>query len=224
MARVARRGFIVNDIYRSQGAWYMATALANLTSTNRLTLDAYRSITFNNLVTVVGTGALTITTNDGGTGGDFRFFGKGHVEFWDTDSDLVVLHPLRWLQHVMSTFVSLIPAVNGVCTMAEILAAQEALRQVPPEIVVFESNAESVPLFERDSVKLLLSMGYRIFGFEPSAWSLRLREQRPDASPLYCNDYVALREGLQLTADMRLLGIAPDGARDIESQGRFRST
>jgi ubiquinone/menaquinone biosynthesis C-methylase UbiE len=37
MARVARMGFIVNDIYRSQGAWYMATALANLTSTNRLT-------------------------------------------------------------------------------------------------------------------------------------------------------------------------------------------
>jgi ubiquinone/menaquinone biosynthesis C-methylase UbiE len=37
MSRVARRGFIVNDIYRSQGAWYMATVLANLTSTNRLT-------------------------------------------------------------------------------------------------------------------------------------------------------------------------------------------
>jgi len=37
MARVARKGFIINDIYRSQGAWYMAIALANLTTGNRLT-------------------------------------------------------------------------------------------------------------------------------------------------------------------------------------------
>jgi hypothetical protein len=65
-------------------------AALSWTSTSRLTLDAYRSITFNKPVTVAGTGALTITTNDGGSGGDFRFFGKGHVEFWDTDSDLVI--------------------------------------------------------------------------------------------------------------------------------------
>ncbi|MFL5732482.1 MAG: methyltransferase domain-containing protein [Chloroflexia bacterium] len=37
MARVASKGFIVNDIYRSQGAWYMASALATLATTNRLT-------------------------------------------------------------------------------------------------------------------------------------------------------------------------------------------
>lgn len=37
MARLARLGFIVNDVYRSQGAWYMAWVLAHLTSTNRLT-------------------------------------------------------------------------------------------------------------------------------------------------------------------------------------------
>ena len=33
---------------------------------------------------------MTITTNDGGSGGDFRFFGKGHVEFWDTTSSLII--------------------------------------------------------------------------------------------------------------------------------------
>jgi len=57
-------------------------------STSRLTLDSYRSITFNRPVIVAGTGALTITTNDGGAGGDYAFVGKGHVEFWDENSDL----------------------------------------------------------------------------------------------------------------------------------------
>ncbi len=37
MSRLARKGFIVNDIYRSQGAWYMAWFLAHLTTGNKLT-------------------------------------------------------------------------------------------------------------------------------------------------------------------------------------------
>ncbi|MEA2575416.1 MAG: hypothetical protein QOH93_2714 [Chloroflexia bacterium] len=37
MARLSRVGFIVNDVYRSQGAWYMAWVLVHLTTTNRLT-------------------------------------------------------------------------------------------------------------------------------------------------------------------------------------------
>jgi ubiquinone/menaquinone biosynthesis C-methylase UbiE len=37
MARVGRRGFVVNDIYRSRGAWYMAVLLSTLTTSNRLT-------------------------------------------------------------------------------------------------------------------------------------------------------------------------------------------
>ncbi len=38
-----------------------------------------------------GTGAaLTITTNDGGTGGDFRFLGNGHAEIWDAGSTLTI--------------------------------------------------------------------------------------------------------------------------------------
>ena len=65
-------------------------ASVSWTSTKRLVLDSYYSIAFNKPVVVAGTGALTITTNDGGQGGDFRFFKKGHVEFWDLDSNLVV--------------------------------------------------------------------------------------------------------------------------------------
>ena len=56
--------------------------------TQRLTLDSFQSITFSEPVIVTGTGALTITTNDGGQGGDFFFIKKGHIKFWDTASEL----------------------------------------------------------------------------------------------------------------------------------------
>ena len=59
-------------------------------STSRLTLNSYHSIMFDKPIEVAGTGALTITTNDGGTGGDFVFSGKSHVKFWDTNSSLII--------------------------------------------------------------------------------------------------------------------------------------
>lgn len=60
-------------------------------STSRLTLGSYRSIIFQQPITVVGSGALTITTNnDGGSGGDFSFAKKAHIEFWDLKSSLVI--------------------------------------------------------------------------------------------------------------------------------------
>ena len=52
------------------------------TSTHRLTLDSYHAISFTQPVMSEGSGGLTITTNDGGTGGDFIFTGKGRVAFW----------------------------------------------------------------------------------------------------------------------------------------------
>jgi hypothetical protein len=60
------------------------------TSTSRLTVDSYHSITFQKPVTVSGAGALTIVTNDGGTGGDFSFGQKGNVAFWDLTSSLTI--------------------------------------------------------------------------------------------------------------------------------------
>lgn len=60
-------------------------------SPSRLTLDSYHSISFDAPVTVAGTGAgFTITTNDGGSGGDYAFAKKGHVMFWDAGSSLVI--------------------------------------------------------------------------------------------------------------------------------------
>jgi hypothetical protein len=60
------------------------------TSPSRLTLDAQRSIEFRKSVTVAGTGALTLVTNDGGTGGDYWFDAGASLTFWDRKSNLVV--------------------------------------------------------------------------------------------------------------------------------------
>jgi hypothetical protein len=59
-------------------------------SANRLTLDAYRSITFDKPLTVAGSGALTLSTDDGGTGGELSFVSPGRVAFWDLSSSLVI--------------------------------------------------------------------------------------------------------------------------------------
>ena len=39
---------------------------------------------------VTGTGAVTVTTNDGGKDGDLIFGDKGNVTFWDLASSLIV--------------------------------------------------------------------------------------------------------------------------------------
>jgi hypothetical protein len=51
------------------------------TSTSRLTLDAYYNVSFRAPVTVAGTGAVTIVTNDGGSGGDLLFFPGAKLDF-----------------------------------------------------------------------------------------------------------------------------------------------
>src|SRR6476646_5742895 len=60
------------------------------TATSRLTLDAMQSVEFDKKVTVAGTGAVTITTNDGGSGGDLLFGDKGNLTFWDLSSSLMI--------------------------------------------------------------------------------------------------------------------------------------
>jgi hypothetical protein len=59
-------------------------------STSRLTLDAQQSIIVNDLVTLAGSGGLTITYADGGAGGDLQFFTKGKVNLSSPSSSLVI--------------------------------------------------------------------------------------------------------------------------------------
>jgi The GLUG motif len=65
-------------------------APAAYASNNRLTLDARYSIVFKAPIQVQGQGALTLTTDDGGEGGELSFQNSGHVEFWDLGDSLVV--------------------------------------------------------------------------------------------------------------------------------------
>jgi hypothetical protein len=60
------------------------------TSPSRLTLDANYNVSFRATVTVAGQGAVSITDNDGGTGGDLIFFPRAKLDFWDLSSSLVV--------------------------------------------------------------------------------------------------------------------------------------
>src|SRR6185437_10842370 len=60
------------------------------TSTSRLTLDAYYNVSFRAPVTVAGKGAVTITYNDGGGGGDLLFLPGAKLDFWDTSSSLII--------------------------------------------------------------------------------------------------------------------------------------
>jgi hypothetical protein len=59
-------------------------------STHRLTLDSVQFIHIKAAVVVEGRAGLTLTINDGGTGGDLIFENGGYVNFWDLGSGLVI--------------------------------------------------------------------------------------------------------------------------------------
>jgi hypothetical protein len=66
------------------------TVALDWASTHRLTLDSFGAIDFERPVTVNGTGAVTLTTNDGGSGGALSFGAKGKLTFRDTGSSLII--------------------------------------------------------------------------------------------------------------------------------------
>ena len=61
-------------------------------STQHLTFDAYESIHIHAPIVVEGTAGVTLTTNDGGSGGDYDFntTTSGSITFWDASSSLIV--------------------------------------------------------------------------------------------------------------------------------------
>ncbi len=78
-------------------------AALSWTSVHGLALESLHDVLFNKPVTVAGTGALTLTT--GGSGGDLRFSGKGHVEFWSNmGSGLTINHQAYRLYRSIKDF------------------------------------------------------------------------------------------------------------------------
>jgi hypothetical protein len=66
-------------------------AAASWNLNHRLTLDAYRSIAINRRLKLAGASAgLTLTTNDGGAGGDFWFGETGSLDVGSVSASLVI--------------------------------------------------------------------------------------------------------------------------------------
>jgi hypothetical protein len=82
-----------SDVTVKTGAGAVAigvTSPLTWTSTHRLTLDSVQFVHIKAPVVVEGTAGLTLTTNDGGSGGDLVFENGGTVNFWDLASSLIV--------------------------------------------------------------------------------------------------------------------------------------
>jgi hypothetical protein len=75
-----------------------------------LTLDAYQSIAIADPVAVDGAGGLTLTTNDGGTGGSLSFSGKGAVRFKSLTTPLTINGASFTLVGTVATLASAIGA------------------------------------------------------------------------------------------------------------------
>jgi hypothetical protein len=82
-----------SDVKVTTGAGAVAigvSAPVTWTSANRLTLDSNQGVAVKAAVVSEGIGGLTVTLNDGGTGGDLTFFPGASISFWDNASSLVV--------------------------------------------------------------------------------------------------------------------------------------
>jgi hypothetical protein len=77
-------------------------------SNSRPTLDAYRSISIEAATTVMGPGALTLTTNDGGSNGEYTI--PARVRFFDLGSSFIVEGNAYTLVDDISTLASDIAA------------------------------------------------------------------------------------------------------------------
>jgi hypothetical protein len=96
-----------------------------------LTFDAYQSIAFDEPVTVNGAGALTILTDDGGSGGDYTFGPKGKVTFLSTSNSLTINGTDFTLLGSMSDVQAINTNLTGNYALANFLNASGVKNWVP---------------------------------------------------------------------------------------------
>ncbi len=92
----------------------VVSASFNWASAHSLTLDAWRSVTFDKPVAVNGTGAVSLTTNDGGTGGTLSFGTKGSLSFLGTSNALTINGSVYTLENSIASLAAAVAAnANG---------------------------------------------------------------------------------------------------------------
>ena len=126
------------------------------TSNSRLTLDAIQSVEIDKPVMVTGTGAVTVTTNDGGKSGDLIFGDKGNVTFWDLTSSLIVNGNSYTLVGDIATLASDIASnPSGFYALAnDYDASVDGTYSSAPIITAFEWHVRGAGAYHRQPVKL----------------------------------------------------------------------
>jgi len=112
---------------------------------SRLTLDSYRGIAVDKFVSIKGSGAVTLTTNDGGTGGDLDFEKSGRIAFWDMGSSLIINGAAYTLEPDFTTLAAAATAdPSGKFALANNARARKKSYRNSPIDVTFEGTLEGL--------------------------------------------------------------------------------
>ncbi|MGD0192810.1 MAG: hypothetical protein ABSD74_18885 [Rhizomicrobium sp.] len=111
-------------------------------SGSSLTLDAYDSVNFNKAVSVAGSGAVALTTNDGGKSGSLWFGPKGSLSFLDTGNSLSINGKAYTLVNTVAALASDIDAKpsGNFALSANYNAKPDGAYSTAPVATTFEGN------------------------------------------------------------------------------------
>jgi hypothetical protein len=84
----------------------VVAASFNWANASSLTLDAYRSVTVDQPVADNGSGAVTLTTNDGGSGGNLSFVSGGSLSFLGISNGLTINGKAYTLENTLASLAS----------------------------------------------------------------------------------------------------------------------
>ncbi len=116
------------------------------TSASGLTLDAYRSITVKQPVSVTGTAGVVLTTNDGGTNGYLSFISNGSLSFFATSNSLTIDGTAYTLVNSLSSLASAVAANPGgaYAFASNYDASQDGTYSLSPVQTTFTGNFQGL--------------------------------------------------------------------------------
>jgi hypothetical protein len=115
-------------------------------SVNTLALNAYRGIAVAKPVNVTGAGGVTLTTNDGGSGGMLLFNERGHIKFANLTSPLTINGVSYTLANSIASLASAIKAnpAGAYALAGDYDAHQDGTYGEPPIFTDFEGSFEGL--------------------------------------------------------------------------------